>query len=61
MDQVEQDAGDLNDDTRLDVSIDWARAPKGEDISGTIEIDGAGASRNVKVSIFNPTSRDGKN
>ncbi len=48
-------AGDLTDDTRLNVSIDWARAPKGENISGAIEIDGAGASRTVKVPIFNPT------
>jgi len=48
-------AGDLKDDTRLNVSIDWARVPKGENISGTIKIDGAGASRTVKVPIFNPT------
>jgi len=48
-------AGDLKDDTRLNVSIDWARAPQGESISGAIKIDGAGASRTVKVPIFNPT------
>jgi hypothetical protein len=48
-------AGDLKDDTRVDVSIDWARAPQGENISGAIEIDGAGASRTVRVPIFNPT------
>src|SRR2546425_6875847 len=47
-------AGDLKD-TRLNVSIDWVRAPKGENISGAIEIEGAGASRTVKVPIFNPT------
>ena len=47
-------AGDLKDDTRLNVSIDWVRAPKGENISGAIEIDGARASRTVKIPIFNP-------
>ena len=55
MDQLSRIAGDLTDETRLNVSIDWARAPKGENISGAIEIDGAGASRTVKVPIFNPT------
>jgi hypothetical protein len=47
--------GDLKDDMRLNVSIDWVRAPQGESISGAIEIEGAGASRTVKVPIFNPT------
>src|SRR5439155_22203673 len=41
-------------DTRFNVSIDWVRAPKGENNSDAIEIDGAGDSRTVKIPIFNP-------
>lgn len=47
--------GDLKDDARLKVSIDWVRAPKGENGSGTIEIHAAGSSRTITVPIFNPT------
>jgi hypothetical protein len=46
--------GDLKDDARLNVSIDWVRAPKGENGSGAIEIHGANSSRTITVSIFNP-------
>jgi Gylcosyl hydrolase family 115 C-terminal domain len=49
-------AGDLKDDARLKVSIDWVRAPKGENSSGTIEIQGAGSSRTITVPVFNPTT-----
>jgi hypothetical protein len=52
--KLSQFAGDLKEDTRLRVSIDWTRAPKGENSSGTIEIRGAGTSRTVIVPIFNP-------
>jgi len=51
---LNQLAGDLKDDTRLKVSIDWARAPKGEDSSGTIEIQGGGSHHTITVPIFNP-------
>ncbi len=47
-------AGDLKDDGRFRVRIDWARAPKGENLSGTVEIHGAGASYAITVPIFNP-------
>jgi hypothetical protein len=47
-------AGDLKDDTRINVSIDWTRAPVGESGSATIEIEGAGTSRTVTAPIFNP-------
>jgi hypothetical protein len=46
--------GDLRDDTRIRVSVDWPNAPKGESIKGTIEISGAGATRIVNVPVFNP-------
>ena len=48
--------GDLREDARVLVSIDWAKAPKGGRFEGTIEIEGAGATRRVKVPIFNPAS-----
>ena len=54
--KLNQSNGDLKDDTRLNVSIDWALAPKGEDGSGTIEIQGAGSTRTITVPIFNPSS-----
>ncbi|HEX8142509.1 MAG TPA: glycosyl hydrolase 115 family protein [Pyrinomonadaceae bacterium] len=46
--------GDLSEDTRIRVSIDWAHAPKGESVAGTIEISGAGMKRTVNVPVFNP-------
>jgi Gylcosyl hydrolase family 115 C-terminal domain len=48
--------GDLREDARVLVSIDWARAPKGGRFEGTFEIEGAGARRTVKVPVFNPAS-----
>src|SRR5437773_2086078 len=52
--KLSQAGGDLKDDTRVLVSVDWARAANGNDVSGTIEIEGAGTSRTVTVPIFNP-------
>ena len=34
--------GDLRQDTRVFVTINWARIPKGEKFSGTVEVSGAG-------------------
>jgi hypothetical protein len=48
--------GDLREDARVLVSIDWARAPRGERVEGEIEIEGAGSKRTVRVPIFNPPS-----
>jgi hypothetical protein len=53
--KLSETAGDLKTDTRITVSIDWARAPTGENVSGTIEINGAGVICRIKVPIFNPT------
>jgi glycosyl hydrolase family 115 (putative glucuronidase)/glycosyl hydrolase family 115 len=46
--------GDLTEDARINISIDWLRAPKGENGSGTIEIQGAGSTCTITVPIFNP-------
>ncbi|MET0650249.1 MAG: hypothetical protein ABW208_26880 [Pyrinomonadaceae bacterium] len=48
--------GDLREDARVLVSVDWERAPKGERVEGLIEVEGAGARRTVRVPIFNPAS-----
>ena len=46
--------GDLREDARVLVSIDWDKAPKGEGFAGTVEVSGAGATRTVGVPVFNP-------
>ncbi len=48
--------GDLREDARVLVSVDWERAPKGGRVEGLIEIEGAGARRTVRVPVFNPAS-----
>ena len=48
--------GDLREDARVFVSVDWARAPKGEAVTGIVEIEGAGARRTLRVPVFNPAS-----
>ncbi len=48
-------AGKVEKDERLVVSIDWAKAPKGQ-AGGTVTIKGPGdAAQSVKVEAFNPT------
>jgi glycosyl hydrolase family 115 (putative glucuronidase)/glycosyl hydrolase family 115 len=46
--------GDLRNDTRVLVSIDWTRTPKDEKFSGTIEVSGASVRRVISVTVFNP-------
>jgi hypothetical protein len=48
-------SGTVTDDLRIDVSIDWARAPSG-DTDGTVVIRGAGAEVSVAVSARNPSN-----
>ncbi len=48
--------GYLTPEAHVLVSVDWAKAPKGQSVSGTVEIEAAGASRVVKVPVFNPAS-----
>jgi hypothetical protein len=48
--------GDLHNDTRLRIAIDWDKAPQGEKVSGQVDISGAGATRSVHVPLFNPQS-----
>lgn len=52
--KLTQIAGNFSDDARIRVSIDWANVPQGDDVSGMIQISAAGATRRLKVPIFNP-------
>jgi hypothetical protein len=38
------------------VSVDWSKAPKGGRFEGTVEVEGAGVTRTLKVPIFNPST-----
>jgi hypothetical protein len=42
--------------TNLKVSIDWAKAPKGADVSGNIVITDGKSTYTVKVPVYNPVS-----
>ena len=59
--KLSQTSGDLKNDARVFVSIDWDRAPRGESVAGTVEIEGAGSRRVVKVTVFNPKLRVSSN
>ncbi|HEX8138057.1 MAG TPA: glycosyl hydrolase 115 family protein [Pyrinomonadaceae bacterium] len=52
--RLSRTSGDLLDDARIFVSVDWAHAPRGESVEGSIEISAAGEKRIVLVPIFNP-------
>jgi len=45
-------------DARIWVGIDWAKAPRGFSVPGTVTIEGAGSARTVKVKVFNPPTLD---
>jgi hypothetical protein len=46
--------GDLREDARVLVSVDWNKAPQGAGVEGALEISAAGATRTVRVPLFNP-------
>ncbi len=48
-------AGTVDQDQRIEVSIDWDRVPKGT-LTGGVKIAGAGAEVTVGVSVFNPAA-----
>ncbi|WP_235817317.1 glycosyl hydrolase 115 family protein [Bacteroides congonensis] len=55
--QVNKEKGSTAFEDRIWVSVDWAKVPSGERISGLIEVvaDGVG-KENIYVSVFNPVS-----
>jgi hypothetical protein len=53
--KLSQSSGTINDEQRLEVSIDWAKAPAGTS-SGTLKINGASATKSIAVKVSNPTT-----
>lgn len=51
-----QVTGNLREDARILVSIDWGKAPRGENIHGMIEIRGAQSNRLVNINVSNPAN-----
>ena len=45
-------------DARLQVSIDWGRAPRGHAIPASVTIQGAGSTRVVQLKVLNPLGLD---
>jgi hypothetical protein len=52
--KLSQAVGNLREDTRIIVSIDWTKAPRGANVPGMIEIRGAQSRRIVNLILFNP-------
>ncbi len=51
-------SGKLGPDERIYVDVDFDKAPKGDNVEGTVKIAGAGSEYEVKLSVFNPGSLD---
>jgi hypothetical protein len=47
-------AGRVDDDQRVWVDIDWAAAPKGEDVPAAIAVRGPDGDHTVRLRVFNP-------
>ncbi len=45
-------------DSRIWVSIDWAEAPYGSNVSGSVTITGAGSEQTIGLNAFNPEGLD---
>lgn len=55
--QINQEKGNTATEDRIWVSIDWAKVPVGDRISGIIEVTADGVQKeNIYVSVFNPSS-----
>lgn len=55
--QVNKEKGSTASEDRIWVSVDWAKVPSGEHISGMIEVTADGVGKeNIYVSVFNPAS-----
>lgn len=52
--KLSQTGGDLNRDSRIQVSIDWKKVPVGAEVNGEIEIKSSAETRKIIVPVFNP-------
>lgn len=55
--QLSQTSGE-GDGSRIEVSLDWDRVPQGEEVTGYVDIAGAGQTRRVLLSAYNPAVAD---
>ena len=53
---LDKSRGELTDEERIWVDVDYERAPKGDQVQGSIDIQGAGDLYTIKLNIFNPES-----
>lgn len=54
---ISKKAGETTTEERIEVSIDWAKAPTGEKVFGALEItSNRGEKENIYISVFNPSS-----
>lgn len=54
--ELSKSSGTTGSEERIEVSVDWAKVPSGEDILGEISVRGAGKAAKVFVSVFNPAT-----
>jgi len=54
--RLSENSGYIEQETRLQVDIDWATVPRGEAVHGEITFSGAGSSETVHLKVFNPSS-----
>ena len=52
--KLDRNAGYFTGEQRLWVSVDWQRAPKGSEVSATIDFETSGGKRQISVPVFNP-------
>lgn len=57
--QLSQTSGTTADDARVWVSVDWAHAPAGATLAGTVTVRGVGGSRIIDVSAERPAGLAG--
>lgn len=54
--RLTQSSGRVDEDVRLWADVDWAKAPKGDDVTAAITVRGPGAERTVRLHVFNPAA-----
>lgn len=54
--KVNQTSGNTDLEDRIWVSIDWSKAPKGDRVTGNIEVTAGNEKENILISVFNPVS-----
>jgi hypothetical protein len=53
--KLSETAGTFTKEKRIWVTVDWDKAPEGENLSTVINFKGTGKSYNIPISVFNPS------